>query len=98
MRGTLPKCGEKSIPVLIRWADPKVNVFGERGGTVENAGLSTDQKILDTLISQDSEKVCDHGLPGNSPEAAPFATSPAAPGRGEPPALGRLVGRLRFSD
>src|ERR1051326_8983014 len=34
--GAVPKSGEESTPVLIRWIDPKVNVFRECGGAVEN--------------------------------------------------------------
>lgn len=34
-----------------------------------STGLSADQQVLDALISQGSEKVCDHGLPGDRSNA-----------------------------
>jgi hypothetical protein len=58
---------QKPFTILSSGFDPKINVFRKRRRTIQNAGLPTDQQVLDAVISQASEKVCDHGLLADSP-------------------------------
>jgi hypothetical protein len=59
-RAAIPQGLGEAVPIFRRGIDLNVNVFGERGGSVEHSGLPADEQVLGAAITQALEKVCDH--------------------------------------
>jgi hypothetical protein len=60
------KSGESPPSVSGRWANPEVHILGERGRSIEDAGLAADEKVVDPEALKASEEISHREPPRGS--------------------------------
>lgn len=61
-RVAFAKRGPEAFEVLLRWIDPKVDVFRKSRRALEHSCLAANQQVFDSLAAKALEKVCGHAL------------------------------------